>query len=97
MAGEELERWRDLEVDYFDVAARIALSDAEFAIWRASANKGSSPPAQNPGGLLLEETSALPVPVTNTDDSGETTPPPSLGSEEKTTSGGNIGDDATLW
>lgn len=51
-------------------------SDAEFALWRASVNEGSSPPAQNPGGLLLEETSPFPAPVTNTDDSGETTPMP---------------------
>ena len=65
---------------------------------RASVNEASAPPVQNPGGLLLEETSPLPAPVTNTDnESGETSPPPapSPGSEEETTSGGSLGDDAT--
>ena len=72
------------------------MDDAKFALWRASVNEASDPPAQNPGGLLLEETSPLPAPVTNTDDSGETspTPAPSPGSEEETTSG-NLGDDAS--
>ena len=93
----ELDRWWDLEADDFDLAASIAMDDAKFALWRASVNEAAAPPAQNPGGLLLEETSPLPAPVTNTDDSGETspTPPPSPGSEEETTSGGSLGDDAS--
>ncbi len=92
----ELESWWTLWVRDFDEAAYIASSDVEFARWRARVNEAASPPAQNPGGLLLEETSPLPAPVTNTDDSGETTPtpPPGPGSEEETTSG-NLGDDAT--
>lgn len=95
LVGEELERWWDLEADNFDFAASIALDNAKFAIWRASINEGSSAPAQNPGGLLLEETSPLPAPETNTDAGGENSPPPSPGSEEETTSGGSLGDDAT--
>ena len=94
LVGEELERWWDLEASNFDLAASIAMDDAKFALWRASVNEAAAPPAQNPGGLLLEETSPLPAPVTNTDDGGETTPPPSPGSEEETTSG-SLGDDAS--
>lgn len=90
----ELESWYTLWVRDFDLAASIAMDDAKFALWRASVNEDASPPAQNPGGLLLEETSPLPAPVTNTDDSGETTIASSPGSEEETTSG-NLGDDAT--
>lgn len=72
------------------------MSNAEFQQWRASVNEASAPPAQNLGGLLLEETSALPAPVTNTDDSRETTPTtaPSPVRDEETTSG-NLGDDST--
>lgn len=77
----ELERWWELEFRDFDLLASIALDDAKFVLWRASVNEGSSPPAQNPGGLLLEEISPLLAPVTNTDDSKETTR-------------GNLGDDA---
>ncbi len=93
----ELESWWTLWVRDFDEAAYIASSDVEFARWRASVNEAASPPAQNPGDLLLEETSPLPAPVTSTDDSGETTPTPapSPGSKEETTSGGSLGDDAT--
>ena len=58
-------------------------------------NEASAPPAQNPGGLLLKETSPLSAPVTNTGDTEETSPPQSPGSEEETTSGGSLGDDAT--
>ena len=94
LVGEELERWFQLEDLDWDEAGRIAASDAEFALWRASGNEAAAPPAQNPGGLLLEETSPLPAPVTNTDDNEETSPPPSPGSEEETTSGG-LGDDAS--
>ncbi len=96
LVGEELERWWDLDASNFDLALSIAMDDAKFALWRASVNEGSSPPAPNPGGLLLEETSPLPAPVTNADDGGETSPMPvpSPGSEEETTSGGNLGDDA---
>ena len=94
LVGEELERWWDLEALNFELAASIAMDDAKFALWRASVNETAAPPAQNPGGLLLEETSPLPAPVTNTDDNEETSPPPSPGSEEETTSGG-LGDDAT--
>ena len=90
----EIESWWTLWVRDFDLAASIAMDDAKFALWRASVNEAAAPPAQNPGGLLLEETSPLPAPVTNTDDGGETSPPPSPGSEEETTSGG-LGDDAT--
>ena len=92
LVGEELERWWDLDASNFDLAASIAMDDAKFARWRASVNEAASPPAQNPGGLLLEET----APVTNTDDNEETspTPVPSPGSEEETTSG-SLGDDAT--
>ena len=93
LVGEELERWFQLEDLDWDEAGRIAASDAEFARWRARVNEAASP-VQNPDGLLLEETSPLPAPATNTDDSGETTPPPSPGSEEETTSG-SLGDDAT--
>ena len=100
LVGEELDRWWDLEADDFDLLASIALDDAKFASWRDSVNEDAAPPAQNPGGLLLEETSPLPAPVTNTDDTEETTPTPapvpSPGSEEGTTSsGGNLSDDAT--
>lgn len=91
----EIESWYTLWVRDFELAASIAMDDAKFALWRASVNEASAPPAQNPGGLLLEETSPLPAPVTNTDDGGETSPPPSPGSEEETTSGGSLGDDAT--
>ena len=93
----ELESWWTLWVRDFDLAASIAMDDAKFALWRASVNEASAPPAQNPGGLLLEETSPLPAPVTNTDDGGETppAPAPSPGSEEETTSGGILGDDAS--
>ena len=94
LVGEELERWWDLEADDFELAASIAMDDAKFALWRASVNEAAAPPAPNPGGLLLEETSPLPAPVTNTDDDGETSPPPSPGSEEETTSG-SLGDDAS--
>ena len=94
MTNEEIERWDDMEMLYGSMR-QIALDDAKFALWRASVNEGSAPPAQNPGGLLSEETSPLPASVTNTDDGGETPPPPSPGSEEETTSGGNLGDDAT--
>ena len=92
----ERESWWTLWVRDFDLAASIAMDDAKFALWRASVNEGSSPPAPNPGGLLLEETSPLPAPVTNTDDAEETTPTPapSPGSEEETT-GGSLGDDAS--
>ena len=97
LTEEELDRWVDIELWSSTEAGRIAMDDAKFALWRASVNEDASPPAQNPGGLLLEETSPLPAPVTNTDDSGETTPTPapSPGSEEETTSGGSLGDDAT--
>ena len=73
------------------------MDDAKFARWRASVNEDASPLAQNPGGLLLEELNPIPAPVTNTDDGGETSPAPapSPGSEEETTSGGILGDDAT--
>ena len=90
----EIESWYTLWVRDFDLAASIALDDAKFASWRASVNEDASPPAQNPGGLLLEELNPIPAPVTNTDDGGETSPAPSPGSEEETTSG-NLGDDAT--
>ena len=93
MTNEEIERWDDMAM--FVSMRPIALDDAKFALWRASVNEAASPPAQNPGGLLLEETSPLPAPVTNTDDSGETSPAPSPGSEEETTSGGSLGDDAS--
>ena len=93
LVGEELDRWFKLEDLDWDEAGRIAMDDAKFASWWASVNEAAAPPAQNPGGLLLEETSPLPAPVTNTDDGGETSPPPSPGSEEETTSGG-LGDDA---
>ena len=74
----------------------IALDDAQLARWRASVNEAASPPAPNPGGLPLEELNPIPAPVTNTDDAEETTPTPapSPGSEEETTSGNNLGDDA---
>lgn len=93
----ELERWWELEYSDFDLLASIALDNAKFACWRASVNEAAAPPAQNPGGLLLEETSPLPAPATNTDDGGEAspTPVPSPGSEEGTTSSDNLGDDAT--
>ena len=91
----EIESWYTLWVRDFELAASIAMDDAKFALWRASVNEAAAPPAPNPGGLLLEETSPLPAPVTNTDAGGETSPPPSPGSEEETTSGGNLGDDAT--
>ena len=95
MTNEEIERWDDMEMLYGSMR-QIALDDAKFALWRASVNEAASPPAQNPGGLLLEETSPIPAPVTNTDDAEETTPTPapSPGSEEETT-GGSLGDDAT--
>ena len=89
MTNEEIERWNDMEM--FVSMRPIALDDAKFASWRASVNEGSSPPAQNPGGLLSDDTT--PAPVTNTDD-GETSPAPSPGSEEETTSV-NLGDNAT--
>ena len=91
----ELDRWLTLWVRDFDFLASIAMDDAKFASWRASVNEASAPPAQNPGGLLLEETSPPPAPVTNTDDTEETSPAPGPGSEEETTSGGSLGDDAT--
>ena len=93
----ERESWWTLWVRDFDLAASIAMDDEKFALWRASVNEAAAPPAPNPGGLLLEETSTLPAPVTNTDDGGETTPTPapSPGSEEETNSGGSLGDDAT--
>ncbi len=96
MTNEEIELWVDMEGLYGSMR-QIALDDAKFALWRASVNEAASPPVQNPGGLLLEETSPLPAPVTNTDDGGETspTPAPNPGSEEETTSGGSLGDDAT--
>ncbi len=96
LTEEELDRWIDIELWSSTEAGRIALDDAKFALWRASVNEAAASPAQNPGGLLLEETSPLPAPVTNTDAGEETspTPPPSSGSEEETTSGG-LGDDAT--
>lgn len=45
----------------------------------------------------MEETTPLPVPVTNTDDTEENTPAPvpSSGSEEETTSGSILSDDVT--
>ena len=91
----ELESWWTLWGRDFDEAAYIASSDVEFARWRARVNEAASPPAQNPDGLLPDDTT--PAPVTNTDDDGETspTPPPSPGSEEETTSGGSLGDDAS--
>ena len=93
MTNEELDRWVDMEM--FVSMRLIALNDDKFASWRASVNEASSPPAQNPGGLLPDDTT--PAPVTNTDDSGETspTPAPNPGSEEETTSGGSLVDDAT--
>lgn len=93
----ERESWWTLWVRDFDLAASIAMDDTKFASWRASVNEAASPPVQNPGGLLLEELNPIPAPVTNTDDGGETTPTPapSPGSEEETTSGGSLGDDAT--
>ena len=93
----ELDRWLTLWVRDFDFLASIAMDDAKFARWRASVNEAAAPPAQNPGGLLLEELNPIPAPVTNTDDAEETmpTPAPSPGSEEETTSGGSLGDDAT--
>lgn len=96
MTNEELERWIDMEGLYGSMR-QIALDDAKFALWQASINEGSSPPAQNSGGLLLEETSPIPAPVTNADDNEEITPTPALnlGIDEETTSGGNLGDDAT--
>ena len=94
MTNEEIERWVDMEGLYGSMR-QIALDDSKFALWRASVNEDASPPAQNPGGLLPDDTT--PAPVTNTDDSGETspTPAPNPGSEEETTSGGSLGDDAT--
>ena len=82
MTDEEIELWDDMEMLYGSMR-QIALDDAKFALWRASVNESAGAPAQNPGGLLLEETSPAPAPVTNTDDSGETTPTPapSSGSE----------------
>ena len=94
LTNEELDRWLTLWVRDFDLLASIAMDDAKFALWRASVNESASPPAQNPGGLLLEETSPLPAPVTNADDAEETSPAPSPGSEEETNSD-NLGDDAT--
>ncbi len=91
MTNEEIERWVDMEM--FVSMRPIALDDAKFALWRASVNENAAPPAPNPGGLLLEETSPLPAPVTNTDDNEETSPPPSPGSEDGTTSSGNLGDE----
>lgn len=88
----ELDRWLTLWVRDFDLLASIAMDDAKFASWRASVNEASAPPAQNPGGLLPDDTTT--APVTNTDDGGETSPLPSPGSEEETTSGG-LGDGAT--
>ena len=95
LAGEELDRWTDMELWSSTEAEQIALDDAKFALWRASVNEGSSTLAQNPDGLLLEETSPVPAPVTNKDDTEENTPTPSPGSEEETASGGNLGGDAT--
>ena len=86
MTNEEIELCDDMEMLYGSMQ-QIALDDAKFALWRASVNEASAPPAQNPGGLLLEETSPLPAPVTNTDDGEETTPAPSSGIDEETTSG----------
>ena len=83
-----------MDASNFDLAASIAMDDAKFALWRAGVNEASDPPAQNPGGLLLEELNPIPAPVTNTAGGGETTPAPSPGSEEETTSGGGLGDDA---
>ena len=91
MTNEEIERWDDMAM--FVSMRQIALDDAKFARWRASVNEDASPPAQNPGGLLLDDTT--PAPVTNTDDTEETTPAPSPSSEEETTNGGSLGDDAT--
>ena len=97
LTEEELDRWIDMELWSLTEAGRIALDDAKFALWRASVNEDAAPPAQNPGGLLLEELNPLPAPVTNTDDNEETTPTPapSPGSEEETNSGGSLGDDAS--
>ena len=50
LTEEELDRWVDIKVWSMTEAERIALDDAKFALWRASVNEGSSPPAQNPGG-----------------------------------------------
>ena len=46
----------------------------------------------------MEETSPVPAPVTNKDDTEENTPTPapSSGSEEETTSGSILSDDALL-
>ncbi len=57
LAGEELERWWDLEADYFDEAARTAASGAGFALWRASVNENANPPLQHkiPADYVLEE------------------------------------------
>ena len=92
MTNEEIELWDDMAM--FVSMRQIALDDAKFALWRASVNEAAAPPSQNPGGLLLEETSPISTPVTNTDD-GETTTAPSPGSEEETTSGSSLGDDAS--
>ena len=56
------ESWWTLWVRDFDLLASIASSDVEFARWRASVNEAASPPAQNPGGLLLEELNPIPAP-----------------------------------
>ena len=95
LTEEELDRWTDMELWSSTEAGRIALDDAKFASWRASINEDASPLSQNPGDLLPDDTT--PAPVTNTDDNEETspTPAPSPGSEEETTSGGSLGDDAT--
>lgn len=52
LANEELNRWFNLS---WTEAVRIASGDADFALWRASVNEDASPPAQNPGGLLLKK------------------------------------------
>ena len=77
----EFDRRLNLEYSDFDEVGLIAASDEEFARWCVSVNKGLAPPSQNSGDLLLEEITP--------------TPAPSLSSKEETTSGGNLGDDAT--
>lgn len=94
LTEEELDRWTDMELWSLTEAGRIAMDDAKFASWRASVNEDASPPAQNPGDLLPDDTT--PASVTNADDNEETspTPAPSPGSEEETNSG-SLGDDAS--